>query len=650
MIKRILLLAAALVVISLSSCSFGAAPAVPLLSHETGCYSEAFTLTVTPQKGMTIRYTTDGSLPTAESPVFPADGLEIADRSSRPNVLSALPVEQITWDQHSLPDTVSKGTVIRAAAFDRKGQHGDETTASYFVGLDYEGIKLISLVMDSADLTDYERGIYVMGKVHDDWLAESPTNQFANTWEVEGNFTQTGRDWERNVLVQVLEKDGVLGIEQDMGIRIMGAASRTYFQKSFRLTAREEYGSKHFEYPIIDGLTTESDGQPLEKYKSFVLRNGGNDNSFGTLRDPFIQSRLTDRSFATQGTEPAVVFINGEYWGLYTITEDYSDNYIQYNYGVDNENVVLIKRRELEEGTEDDIDLYLQLMADLEKADLTAPEALDWLDSVLDLQGFIDYYAVNIYTNNMDGIIQDNNWRIWRSRTTDPQNPYADGRWRFMLYDTEYSLGIYEDGYNFDTDTLGTALETEYTWGGIFAELMDNPMFRERFIGTLMDLRNTAFEPGEAWEALTAMGGEYLPFAAQNYWRNGPVWLKEWGNPDTRLMEEMGRIKFFLDRRFSFTDDMLRRHYDDLGELCYLTLRSQEREGGTITVNTARYDLSGGSRYPDYFAGTELTVTACPAEGYTFAGWLGDAEGQEQSFTVTLTDNAVYEAVFQKAA
>jgi len=646
--KHMLLLTAAIVLLlSLCACSDIGVPDVPVLSHETGRYEQEFTLTVSAGKGTTVRYTTDGSLPTAESPEFPQEGLQVKALGEQPSMLASVPVKDITWDEHIQPSVAEKGTVIRAVAFNRKGECSETVTATYLVGMDYDKIKVVSLVMDSADLFDYEKGIYILGKAHDDWLKENFANQYANTWEIEGNFTQKGRDWERDVHLQVIEKDGSLGMAQDMGIRIMGAASRTYFQKSFRLTAREEYGSKHFEYPLIDGLVTDSTGEPLEKYKSFVLRNGGNDNSYCLMRDVFIQKRLDGRAFATQDAEPAVVFINGEYWGLYTITEDYSDNYIQYNYGVDNENVVLIKRGELEEGKESDFALYQQLFADIESTDLSTAEGLEWLESQMDVQGLIDTFAANIYINNMDGIFADNNWRIWRARDIDPSNEYADGRWRFMLYDTEYSLGLYEDGKNFKADSLKDALENEYVWGRFFARLMENEQFRARFINTFMDLRNTAFEPYGAWETLSTTGGKYLPYAADNYARNAQAWVIMWSDVDSRLLNEMGSVKLFLDRRYRYVDDMLRDNLG-LGELCTLSLRAEEREGGIITVNTADYDLSGGSCYPEYFIGSEIAVTVQPAEGYTFAGWAGDAAGQEQSFTCLLEGNMTIEAIFEK--
>jgi hypothetical protein len=149
----------------------------PQFSHETGAYDEAFLLTVTSAANTTVRYTLDGSMPTADSPVFPPDGMVIDDRSGEPNQLASVSTNQITLETDHTPPTVHKGTVIRAAAFSADGRGMSSVlTRTYLVGLYYRDIKVISLVLDSSDLFDYETGIYVLGKTHADWLTEAPGN------------------------------------------------------------------------------------------------------------------------------------------------------------------------------------------------------------------------------------------------------------------------------------------------------------------------------------------------------------------------------------------------------------------------------------------------------------------------------------------
>ena len=97
---------------------------------------------------------------------------------------------------------------------------------------------------------------------------------------------------------------------QQMGVRIMGGASRNQAQKSLKLIAREEYGEKNVRYELIPGNLDE-EGNLIDKYKSFVLRVGGNDADYARLRDPYLQALVRDADFMTQQTTPCFVFING---------------------------------------------------------------------------------------------------------------------------------------------------------------------------------------------------------------------------------------------------------------------------------------------------------------------------------------------------
>ncbi len=630
-------------------------PAPPQFSHETGAYDEKFTLTVTADTGTTVRYTLDGSLPTAESPVFPAEGMTIADRSGEPNLLAAVETNKISLETDHVPPTVTKGTVIRAAAFSENGEKMSAvTTETYLVGLDYEDIKIVSLVLDGDSLFDYETGIYVMGKAYDDWMASDPEAKNKGSWEIKGNFSQKGREWEREVLFQLIENDGSFGIEQNMGIRIMGTATRTYYQKSFRLYAREEYGAKRLEYPLIPGLMTDTGEQPLEEFKTFILRNGGNDNYFTLLRDPYVQSLVSDRDFATQGSEPCIVFINGEYWGIYSITEDYSEHYIEDNYGVDDKNAIIVKNvvgseAEVDEGEPEDIELYKELEGSVYWRDFTQAEHYDWLCANADIENFIDYMAVLLYIDNGDGAFAGNNWRVWRARETDSANEFADGRWRFMLYDSDFALAFRPDEGGAEKNTLEQIQNTDWGWGLLFNKLMENETFRAQFINTFMDLRNTCFYPEDALESLDEMKSVFTPYIAEQYRRNGPGWVTHMTDEEMGwyFEDQLEIIRKFISGRYDYSVTMLRDGFG-LGDARSISLSANNSEGGSVRVNTVTPDLTGGTWQGKYFSEYEITLTAVPADGYVFTGWSGDIADQQAELTLGLAGDIEITANFEK--
>lgn len=609
--------------------------AEPVFSCESGFYGSEFELELSiSDKDLKIYYTVDGSTPTADS--VPYEGkITVSDRSSSERILTN--IKGVAPEQYTPSEKLPMGTVIRAAAIDKNGVSGPVVSNTYFVGIDRHGrfgnTPVVSLITDSGNLFDYEKGIYVLGKAHDDWKAAG--NVSYESWKCQGNYSQKGKEWERPVNFELMESDGTVGFEQMLGMRIMGTATRTYTQKSFRFFAREEYGDKKIKYPLIPDAVKENDhSEQLEKYKTFLLRNGGNDCDHAKIRDPFIQTLVKDRDFATQASRAAVVFINGEYWGLYSIQEDYTDNYIQYNYDVDNKDVIIIKRGVLDEGQDGDEKLYEDLMEKIDR-DLSDPELYSEVCDMLDIQNAIDYYCTLILTGNEDCIINlNNNWRLWRSRTVTSQ-PYQDGKWRFMLYDTEYALGLYTDGSNYTKDSLTDALNSK-----IFGSLIKNEEFKKQFVLTYMDMTNFIFSTENTDPVLDALKDEYGPLIVDSRKRFGPAWAQGSGNFENGVSQ----IRKYIKLRNEYAPEMLNKRLRLSGEIYELTVNCGE--GGKVKINTVIPDYSAGSATGKYFSDYPVTLTAVCDDGYEFSGWSGLSSETSESITVTLSEASVINASF----
>lgn len=123
-------------------------------------------------------------------------------------------------------------------------------------------------------------------------------------WNYEGNYTQSGKGWERQATMDYIDPStGNVEFSAPMGVRLHGGASRMYGQKSFKFYMREEYGQKNLKYALIPG-DVDKDGKQIKKYKGFMLRNGGNDTELTKIRDVFIQSCITDRAYGHTGRPP----------------------------------------------------------------------------------------------------------------------------------------------------------------------------------------------------------------------------------------------------------------------------------------------------------------------------------------------------------
>ncbi|HOC33321.1 MAG TPA: CotH kinase family protein [Ruminococcus flavefaciens] len=446
------------------------------------------------------------------------------------------------------------------------------------------------------------------------------------------------------VHVDMFEGDGSLGFSQDMGVRIFGASSRANLQKSLKLIARKKYGSGKVDYELIPDAET-SDGDTLGKYDSFILRCGANDASWTKLRDPVLQELVRDRDFETQCGRPAIAFLNGEYWGLYQITEDYSDNYIHNRYGYGKDNTVIIKNGDLEDGLQSDFDDYKELVKFVRNNDMSVRENYEKLGEMIDLQSMADYHASQIYINNQDvyGDAWMNNTRMWKLRTPE-DDAQGDGRWRYMLYDTEYSTYLYGRGGDFDA--LKNAM-FENSDSVIFSKtLRQNKEFRELFLNTVMDLANLNYTKENTDKVIDNYYELYSPLMEEHVKRFGPEWRVR-NLYNGFYTNQINTFRNFFDgRREKLAKALI--SYGLGRSTSELTVTVNNNEWGTVTINTIAPEISSTGWKGLYFNDCELVITAIPYDGYEFDGWSGLANGRRKTVRVKLSEASSIKAKFKK--
>ncbi|MEX2380812.1 MAG: lamin tail domain-containing protein, partial [Opitutales bacterium] len=316
----------------------------PGLSHTAGFYHEAVSLEATHERtDVALRYTLDGSEPTADSPEFPPQ-LVLASGEGDPNVFSAIKTTAGSdfWREPEFP--VFKGNVVRVRAFRNGAMPSRTVSGTYFIGDSVSArysLPVISVVTDGDNFFGDAKGIYVAGDGYDgDWQ--------------NSNYSQRGREWERPVHLEIFEKDGALALAQDAGARIHGGWSRRWAFKSLRFYARSDYGENTFDYQLFPD-------QPDDSYKRFIIRNSGNDHEFTLFRDAFMQRFVGHMNFDTQAYRPSIIFINGEYWGIKNMRERYDRFYLERTHGVDPNNIDLMTDiRTVKEGDASHYDALLE--------------------------------------------------------------------------------------------------------------------------------------------------------------------------------------------------------------------------------------------------------------------------------------------------
>ena len=316
------------------------------------------------------------------------------------------------------------------------------------------------------------------------------------------------------------DSEGNSLISQDCGIRIQGGWSRADYQKSFRLYARNDYGKSSFDTAFWDSFT-DVNGEAITSCKTFVLRNGGNDANYSKFKDMMIQNMVSGRGVETQQGTACVLFIDGEYWGLYTLQSDYSDRYFADRYNVAKSNVVMYKNDELSEGEAEDEKLFNDMYKFITENDMSIEENYRKACAMIDMDNLVEYAATEMYIFNDDW--PQNNYACWRTRIIEQGNSYADGRWRFVLFDTESSCSHYNEK-DLETNMFSYLRSQSYTkFGGILCSLIDNEEFDLKLTSAMCQLGSVNFTAERFGEYLEYYKNIYYG-ELDNYFDRFPTW------------------------------------------------------------------------------------------------------------------------------
>jgi len=593
--------------------------AMPLFSVEGGFYDAAFGLELNDANGNQIIYTTDGSDPRISASAKSYSGeISIYDNTKEPNKYSA--VTDITLSGYTAPKyNVDKGIVVRAVCKTSDGRYSNVVTNSYFIGKTesyYSDFKVVSLATDSDYLFDEDNGVYMVGSRYYDMVASGAFTPLSDKNDTSNptNYNIDGKETEFPVNVQVFE-NGELAYTGDVGARLSGNWSRGYAQKSIRLYARSEYGDSKMKYEFIEGLT-DINGNPIEEFDKVTLRNGGTDNQLLHLRDIFIQQLCADRAMGIQAGEPCMVFIDGEFWGFYFIREKQDADYVESHYGIDKDNVTFIKNGELDDGSETLDHEYQELLAWAANADMTNDENYKKVCDSIDIQSFIDMVVIETYINNADWATEYmNNWISWRATEPDASSDYADGKWRYMLYDLDFSADYFDDARTlagFDSLNNMYMEHNPYNFVPMFYNLLNNEAFSKLFYDSYIDIMKNNFDPVEVSEKLDEYVAEYRAAIAATNTRFDQEWVNVSYDAEVEAFRE-----FFISRR-----NLAKMYLEKL-----YGVEVDMTEGSDIVSNESTW-----SYYGDASAVKSNGVFTLTANKACANSW--DIQSQSQKFTI----------------
>jgi uncharacterized repeat protein (TIGR02543 family) len=613
---------------------------MPLFSHQAGFYKEGFLLELTvDDPEVSIYYTLDGSEPTESSNLYTGP-IKINNRKGEPNILSKISISPYFKEP---AEEIYKVTVVRAIAIKDNDITSSIVTHTYIIDENNDGDKkryslpVISISTDFNNLFDYNHGIFVPG-----------VNFNEERRYQSGNYKKKGIEWERPVHIEFFEPDGTLGFSQNAGLRIHGNYTRNTIIKAMRIYANDLYDEKDmFNYPIFPGLLKTASDEPLTKFNNFILRNSGNDYNETYIRDGMLQSIVSHLGFDTQAYRPSIVFINGEYWGIYNLREHYNEWYFANKYDLDADKVVILEGMETEVKSgkpEDSLDFLEMVDFIKENANsgkINDPDVYKQVNTLIDIDNFINYFASEIFFGNLDW--PQNNIRFWRARTDKykPDAPYGhDGRWRCMMFDVDYGLGLWD--YSPEINSLNHAIEIN----SLFASLLKNDEFRYQFINTMADLLNSLFRPEYIVDKIEKTRSVIAPEMLEH--------LKRWNYMDNSIEKWDNNVQemiIFATKRPSYQVEHINEVFSLSGAVEVNLITDPQK--GFIKINSIELkEETPGIDNPAnwkgiYFKEIPITLKAEPYQGYEFSGWLV-IDNNNPSITIIPDDDLTLTAVFTK--
>lgn len=555
-------------------------------------------------------------------------------------------IDGSTPDQNSLeyqePITVDQARTFKFALYKNAKQLGKIQTHDVFINTKHQ-LAVISLSTDPVNLWDKDLGIYT-----------------------EENFANKGQEWEIPGFLNFYEEDGHLGFSREVGIRIHGGGTRGLPQKSLRILIKNEQGNETLNYPLFPENKTQS-------FNSFILRNAGGDWSAAFLRDSLMHEIIEDANLSIdlQDYRPAVLYLNGQYWGLYDIRERYDQDYFANNYKADPKRVSIysiphdtgVNRGliELDEGKDNGgTKLYEQLFDDTKRC--LGCASLDYLKQYLDLANYRDYLIAQFHYNNYDWPY--GNAKLWRYETNafEPNAPYGlDGRFRWLMFDLDVGFGA---GKNNEEEVQKAAQANPYQDRLIddrfpFRNLIYDHSFANDFLNKYADLLNTVFKYENMAKKIdqlaSAIDAEMPREIAK--WHNKETWKGIIDDQETLVkikvipsyedwQKQINLLKTMAYWRPQYMKEYTLKFFK-LSGLSNITVTTNDPNKGSIKINSI---VINGTEMPwtgEYFNDTKITIEAIPDRAYSFVAWEGDLDSKEQKIQVSLESDINLKAIFK---
>lgn len=497
---------------------------------------------------------------------------------------------------------ISKTTIIRAKIIADGCLIGQSVTQSYIIETRNIDLPIVSISMNKEYLTDPDFGIYVKGS--------GKYGQSGNGVDEKVNWNN---NWRRPMNIEYYPAQGEKQVINQLGeLRIGGGWTRANAQKSLIIYSNKRFGEKHFDYPLFAS-------KPDMKIKSFMLRNSGNDFWVTHFRDAALQQFMGGKvDLDYQEYKPAVLYINGEYYGIQNLRERSNEDFVYSNYDKLEDIDMVENWWECKAGDMTDFN-------DMHKKIQLTPTQIPYAEimNMWDLNEIINYYILQIWVSNTD--FPGNNVVLWKPRE-------AGGKWRFITKDTDFGAGIWGRAVNENCFAHNNKRE----WGAyLFAALITQKSFKDEFCKRFALYMGDILQPDQTSHIIDSLQNNItneMPFHLSR-WRPY-VWnqyMDGWNN-------EVKKMRDWCRARNSYVYSQLRSTYG-FKNLASVVVETPEEVTGISRLEVNDINLYTRKFNGKYYVEHPFNITTTTASNSNFAGWEVTSYSSSGKVTTTLWGN-----------
>ena len=421
----------------------------PVFSLPGGFYPEEITVEITAPEGCRVYYTTDGTKPGEDNGTLYEGPVEVTNVCGSPNVYSA--VSTVSAYQNYAPlTTVDKAVVLQAVAVDADGMESAVTCASYFIAMEgkamYRSLPVLSVTTEPAGLFDYFEGIYVTGVDYENALASD---------ELRSDSANYYRGGEISAHIEYFETDRYLTYEGDVTLTLCKDGNLDYGQKSFLFTEAE---------PVIDDTC---ELYPYFRNGTMMLYGGGTDHAMKSrqcLEEELLRGRA--QGFLSEAMSGCMVFVDGEFWGLYLMREAIRPESLAERAGCAVEEIRMVENAYPAQIAPEYGELYRLVTEQNAGSEKIYRQILEQMD----VDSFLEYYCANLYFGNPQ--FDSFSTTVWRQEGED-----SVGKWHWEFTDATDTLGR----NSLSNYSVNTYLCPQVSGDLFFQGLLKNPDFAESF-------------------------------------------------------------------------------------------------------------------------------------------------------------------------